>query len=286
MTITESGLVGKSVKRTDVMDKVTGCAVFVDDIQFGPSLLHSRLVRSPYSHALIKKIDTSKAEALPGVRAVVTGKDLTARLGLYLIDRPIFAYDRVRVYGEPVAGVVATSEDIAVEAVKLVEVEYEVLEPVLDFENAYESKIIIHPEPEIHEMFPIGFDPKKNVAAAYMMNVGDVSKTLAECDVVIEESFYTQAQAHVMMEPHTANARIDYQGRLVIYSSTQTPFHVRRILSQAMEYPLSKIRVIKPRIGGGYGGKQCLHGEFLVAAVTLRTGKPSKIVYTRKEERY
>ena len=105
MKISESGLVGTSVHRTDVLDKVTGCAVFVDDIQFGPNLLHSRLVRSPYPHALIKKIDTTKAEKLPGVRAVVTGKDLKARMGLYLIDRPIFADDRVRYYGEPVAGV-------------------------------------------------------------------------------------------------------------------------------------------------------------------------------------
>ena len=114
------------------MDKVTGCAVFVDDVQFGPNLLHGRLVRSPHPHALIKSINTEKAEALPGVRAVVTGKDLTAKMGLYLIDRPIFASDRVRVYGEPVAGVVATSENIAVEAVNLVEVEYEVLPAIYD----------------------------------------------------------------------------------------------------------------------------------------------------------
>ena len=132
MINSEKSLIGQSVQRTDIIDKVTGCAVFVDDIPFGPNLLHSRLVRSPHPHALIKSINTKKAEQQPGVRAVVTGKDLTARMGLYLIDRPIFASERVRYYGEPVAGVVATTEEIAVEAAKLVEVEYEVLPAVYD----------------------------------------------------------------------------------------------------------------------------------------------------------
>ncbi|MCD6323155.1 MAG: molybdopterin-dependent oxidoreductase, partial [Clostridiales bacterium] len=263
---------------------------YTDDLADTNSLI-VKVLRSPHPYAKILRINKEKAEKLDGVECVLTHKDFKripmTRAGQgYPEPSPHDKFildDHVRHIGDEVAAVAAADSETADKALALLEVEYEVLEPVLDFENAYESKIIIHPEPEIHEMFPIGFDPKKNVAAAYMMNVGDVSKTLAECDVVIEESFYTQAQAHVMMEPHTANARIDYQGRLVIYSSTQTPFHVRRILSQAMEYPLSKIRVIKPRIGGGYGGKQCLHGEFLVAAVTLRTGKPSKIVYTRKE---
>jgi len=137
----------QSVIRTDAIDKVTGCAVFVDDIQFGPNLLHSRLVRSPYPHALIKSINAKKAEQLPGVRAIVTGKDLTARMGLYLIDRPIFASDRVRYYGEPVAGVVAITEDIAVEAARLVEIEYEVLPAVYDpVESAQPGASLLHPD--------------------------------------------------------------------------------------------------------------------------------------------
>jgi len=263
---------------------------YTDDLADVNSLV-VRVLRSPHPYAKILKIDKEKAEKLDGVECVLTHEDFKripmTRAGQgYPEPSPYDKFildDHVRHIGDEVAAVAAADKETADKALSLLEVDYEVLEPVLDFEKAYENKIIIHPEPEIHEKFPIGFEPKKNVAAAYMMNVGDVSKTLLECDVVIEESFYTQAQAHVMMEPHTANARIDYQRRLVIYSSTQTPFHVRRILSQALEYPLSKIRVIKPRIGGGFGGKQCLHGEFLVAAVTLRTGKPSKIVYTRKE---
>lgn len=263
---------------------------YTDDLADINSLV-VRVLRSPHPYAKILKISKEKAEKLEGVECILTHKDFKriaiTRAGQgYPEPSPHDKFildDHVRHIGDEVAAVAAKDKETADKALDLLEVEYEVLEPILDFEKAYENKTVIHTEPEAHEMFPIGFEPKKNVAAAYMMNVGDVSKTLSECDVVIEESFYSQAQAHVMMEPHTANARIDYQGRLIIYSSTQTPFHVRRIVSQALEYPLSKIRVIKPRIGGGFGGKQCLHGEFLIAAVTLKTGKPSKIVYTRKE---
>lgn len=263
---------------------------YTDDLAEVNSLV-VRVLRSPHPHAKILKINKEKALALEGVECVLTHEDFKripiTRAGQgYPEPSPHDKFildNRVRHIGDEVAAVAAADKETAEKAMSLLEVEYELLEPVMDFEKAYENKTVLHPEPEIHEMFPIGLEPMKNVAASYMMNVGDVEKTLANCEVVIKETFFTQAQAHVMMEPHTANARIDYQGRLVIYSATQTPIHVRRILSQALEYPLSKIRVIKPRIGGGYGGKQCLHGEFLVAAVTLRTGKPSKIVYTRKE---
>ena len=139
--------VGKSVPRVDVVEKVTGAAVFADDMQFGPGLHYGRLVRSPYAHALIKRIDVSKALEVPGVRAVVTGQDVDARIGLYLIDRPVFATDRVRVVGEPVAGVVATSEEIAAKAARLVEVEYEELPAVFDpVEAAQPDAPLLHPD--------------------------------------------------------------------------------------------------------------------------------------------
>lgn len=263
---------------------------YTDDLAEVNSLI-VKVLRSPHPHARIIKIDKDKALALDGVECVLTHEDFKripiTRAGQgYPEPSPHDKFildDRVRHVGDEVAAVAAIDKETAEKALELLEVEYELLEPVLDFEKAKGNKSVIHPEPEIHEMFPIGLKPEENVAASYSMHVGDVDRTMSECEVILEKSFYTQAQAHTMMEPHTANARIDYQGRLVIYSSTQTPFHVRRILSQALEYPLNRIRVIKPRIGGGYGGKQCLHGEFLIAAVTLRTGKPSKIVYTRKE---
>ncbi|MDX1358275.1 MAG: molybdopterin cofactor-binding domain-containing protein [Clostridia bacterium] len=282
--------VNKNRPSVDGKGLMMGKPGYTDDLAEANSLI-IKVLRSPHPHAKIVNIDSEKATALSGVECVLTYKDFKripiTRAGQgYPEPSPHDKFildNRVRHIGDEVAAVAAVDNDTAEKALQLIDVEYEQLEPVLDFEKAIGNKSIIHPEPEIHEMFPVGFDPEKNIASSYTMHVGDVDKTLSECEVVLEETFYTQAQAHTMMEPHTANARIDYQGRLMIYSSTQTPVHVRRILSHALEFPLSKIRVIKPRIGGGYGGKQCLHGEFLVAAVTLRTGKPSKIVYTRKE---
>ncbi|MCJ7733320.1 MAG: xanthine dehydrogenase family protein molybdopterin-binding subunit, partial [Anaerolineales bacterium] len=184
-------LIGQSVHRTEVIDKVTGCAVFVDDIQFGPSLLHSRLVRSPYPHALIKKVDPKKALALPGVRAVVTGQDLTARLGLYLIDRPIFASDRVRYYGEPVAGVVATSEHIAVEAAKLVEVEYEVLPAIYNpVEAAQPDAPLLHPDLGEYTVANFIFPkPGTNISEHFKIRKGDTDACWADCAAVAEGRF-------------------------------------------------------------------------------------------------
>jgi len=267
-----------------------GRPAYTDDLA-QPNSLIVKVLRSPYAFARIKRIDVSKAKALTGVELVLTHHDVPKRSFTragqgYPEPSPHdkFVLDEyVRYVGDEVAAVAAINVKIARQALSLIEVEYEVLEPVLDFEKAYENPSIIHPEEGIHEMFPIGFLPKKNVAASYEMHVGDVEKDLKSCDVVIEQSFYTQAQAHAMMEPHTVNAHLDFQNRLMIYSSTQTPFHVRRIISQTLDYPISKIRVIKPRVGGGFGGKQALHGEMLVSMVVLQTKKPAKMIYTRKE---
>ncbi|WP_330404451.1 xanthine dehydrogenase family protein molybdopterin-binding subunit [Vallitalea okinawensis] len=282
--------VNTDVPSIDGKGLMMGKPAYADDLA-APDSLIVKVLRSPHPFARITNIDTSKALALEGVECVLTYKDFerrpVTRAGQgYPEPSPHdkFILDEyVRHVGDEAAVVAAIDLETALKALDLIDIEYEVLEPVLDFEKAYGHKSIVHNEPEIHEMFPIGFEPKKNVAASYNMHVGDIDKTLAGCDVLLESSFYTHAQAHVMLEPHTANARIDYQGRLVIYSSTQTPIHVRRIVSQALGYPLSKIRIVKPRVGGGFGGKQCVHGEMLLAAITLKTGKPSKIVYTRKE---
>lgn len=267
-----------------------GRVAYTDDFA-EPNSLIVKMLRSPHAFARIKSIKTDKARALPGVELVLTHHDVPrkafTRAGQgYPEPSPHdkFILDEyVRYVGDEVACVAATTEAIADQALKLIEVEYEILEPVLDFETAFENKSVIHPEDDICEMFPIGFEPKKNVAASYYMHVGDVDAAMAKCDVVVEETFYTQAQAHAMLEPHTANARLDYHNRLVIYSSTQTPYHVRRILSQTLGLAISKIRLIKPRVGGGFGGKQALHGEFFVSMVTLKTRKPSKMIYSRQE---
>ena len=283
-------VVNQPLPSIDGKGLMMGKKAYTDDLA-EPNSLIVKVLRSPHPYAKIIKIDTTKAEALNGVELVLTYKDFDrrpfTRAGQgYPEPSPHdkFVLDNyVRYIGDEAAAVAAVDVKTAEKALKLIEIEYEVLEPVLDFETAFENKVLVHTEPEIHEMFPIGFDPTKNLAAAYHMHVGDVVKSLEESEVVIEQSFYTQAQAHAMLETHNVNARIDYQGRLMIYSSTQTPIHIRRIISQALDYPLSKIRIIKPRVGGGFGGKQAIHGELLVSTVTLKTGKPSKMIYTRKE---
>lgn len=267
-----------------------GKGKYTDDLAEQGSLV-IKILRSPHAFAHIKSIDVSEAQKLNGVALVLTYKDVPhvsfSRAGQgYPEPSPHdkFILDEyVRYVGDEVAMVAAIDEGVAEDALKLIKVEYEVLEPVLDFETAYENKSIIHPEDGIKEMFPIGFDPKKNVAASYEMHVGDVEKELAKSDVVVDETFYTQAQAHAMLETHSSNARLDIHNRLVIYSSTQTPFHMRRIMATTLGLPVSKIRFIKPRVGGGFGGKQAFHGEMFCALTTLKTGLPSKLVYTREE---
>lgn len=267
-----------------------GRAVFTDDLAPTNSLV-LKVLRSPHAFAHIKDIDVSEAEAYPGVACILTYKNVPhvpfTRAGQgYPEPSPHdkFVLDEyVRYVGDEVAVVAAETEEIALEALKLIKVDYEVLDPVLDFEKAVDNPSVIHPEDKIHEMFPIGFQPKRNIAASYEMEVGNVEEELKKCDVVVEETFYTQAQAHAMLEPHASNARLDEHNRLVVYSTTQTPFHMRRIISKTLGLPVEKVRVIKPRVGGGFGGKQAFHGEMFVSLVTLRTNRPSKLVYTREE---
>ena len=283
-------VVKQALPSVDGKGLMMGRPAYTDDLA-DPSSLIVKVLRSPYAHAKIVNIDTSKAEALEGVELVLTYKDFDRRPHTRAgqgFPEPS-PYDKfildqwVRYIGDEAACVAAVDSKTADAALALIEIEWEVLEAILDFEKALDNPVLIHPETEIFENFPIGFDPKRNLAAGYSMEVGNVEETLKECDVILEETFYTHAQAHAAMEPHTVNARMDYQNRLLIYTSTQTPFHVRRIISQALDFPLSRIRVIKPRVGGGFGGKQHIHGELLVSTVTLKTGKPAKMIYTRKE---
>ena len=279
--------VKQPLPKIDGKGLVMGKPAYTDDIAPKDALI-VKVLRSPHAFARICQINPEKARQLPGVACVLTYHDLPrnilTRAGQgYPEPSPYDKYaldEYVRYCGDEVAVVAAVSEEIADEALALIEVDYEVFEPVLDFEQAEGNSSIVHPEPEIHSKFDIGADPGRNVAASYEMQVGDVAGVLEDCDVVVRDRYYTQAQAHVMMEPHTALAYVDFHGRLTVITSTQTPFHVRRIIGHALDIPRKDIRVIKPRVGGGYGGKQAVHGEILVA---LKTGKPAKIIYTRTE---
>jgi len=269
---------------------ILGRPAYTDDLAPKDALV-VRLVRSTHAFAKIKKIDTSKALELPGVECVLTHHDVPrvpiTRAGQghpepspkdkFLLD------EYVRYPGDEVAVVAAVDEATAQRAVELIKVEYEVLTPLIDMEEAETSDTVVHPEPEAYTMFPMGFEPKKNIAATYDMNIGDVDKVLSECDYTVERRYNTQAQAHAALEPHAAYCYYDLHGRVNIVSSTQNPFHTRRILGEVFEMPLRNIRVSKPRIGGGFGGKQQIHLELYAMLVTTKTGKSSKVVMSRKE---
>ncbi len=278
--------VAQSIKKVDSYGLMSGQPLYSDDLAQNNALI-LKVLRSPHAFAKIKDIDTSKAEKLSGVVSVLTYKNfksnIITRAGQGFPEPSPYdkyALDRVvRYVGDEVAVVAAKDVRTAEKALKLIEVDYEVLEPILDYEKSETSNVVIHDEDEIKG----AYDAKHNIASAYEMEVGNVEEELKKSEIVIDETFYTQAQAHAMMEPHASTAYIDMQGRLVVVSSTQVPFHVRRIISMALDIPIKKIRVIKPRIGGGFGGKQAIHGEFFVAKVTWETKKPSKLIYTRKE---
>jgi CO/xanthine dehydrogenase Mo-binding subunit len=279
--------VGTSVKRIDALEKVTGEALFADDLQFGPGLLFGRVVRSPHPHALIKNIDTSRALALPGVKAVVTGADTPNKIGLYLKDRHIFCRDRVRYVGDPVAGVIATSEEIAEAASRLVEVEYEVLEPVLDPRRGMEPDApLIHPDLADYEV-PNFIFPKAgtNISNHFKIRKGDVESAWAQCDAIIEHEFRVPHVQHVPIEPHVAVAKADQSGQISLWTSSQSPFAQRNLIAETLGLSQSKVRVIAPYVGGGFGCKAGVTMEALAVVMAQKVpGHPVKLRLTREEE--
>ena len=282
--------VGKGVIKKDAMALVTGQPVYCDDLAPKDCLI-VKLLRSPHAYAKIKSIDTSIAKRIPGIEAVYTYEDVpTSRFTLAGQSYPEPSpYDRrilenvVRYVGDEVAIVAGANEDCVDRALKAIKVDYEVLEPLLDFEKSIDNAIVIHEEDDYKCLCEIGNDVKRNIVSSGESVVGDVDAVLKECDVVLERDYHTKANAQAMMETMRSYCYIDTYGRLNCVSSTQIPFHVRRILSNALEIPKSKINVIKPRIGGGFGAKQTACCEIFTAFVTWKLKKPSKIVYTREE---
>ena len=282
--------VGKGVIKKDAMALVTGQPVYCDDLAPKDCLI-VKLLRSPHAYAKIRSIDTSIAKRIPGIEAVYTYEDVpTSRFTLAGQSYPEPSpYDRrilenvVRYVGDEVAIVAGANEDCVDRALKAIKVDYEVLEPLLDFEKSIDNAIVVHEEDDYKCLCEIGNDVKRNIVSSGESVVGDVYAVLKECDVVLERDYHTKANAQAMMETMRSYCYIDTYGRLNCVSSTQIPFHVRRILSNALEIPKSKINVIKPRIGGGFGAKQTACCEIFTAFVTWKLKKPSKIVYTREE---
>lgn len=282
-------IVGKGIHKIDGMSIATGKPVYTDDLAAKDALV-VKILRSPHAYAKIKNIDTSRALMIDGVECVLTYKDVpnnrfTLAGQSYPEPSPydrLILEDTVRYVGDEVAIIAAIDEKTAVKAMKMIKVEYEVLKPIIDMEDAIDNEMLVHDE-DRHCNFDIGMERERNIVSKHLYEKGNIEEELEKCDVVIEETYYTQAQAHAMMETYRAYNYLDHTGRLVVVSSTQIPFHVRRHLSRALNIPSSKIRVIKPRIGGGFGGKQTACVEIFSAIATLKTGKPAKIIYDRKE---
>jgi putative selenate reductase molybdopterin-binding subunit len=281
-------VVGHNVQKVDGAKLAGGRSAFTDDIHIR-GLLYGKVLGSPHAHARIKRIDVSKAKALPGVHCVLTYKDVPrvphttagqawpepSPYDTYLLD------SKVRFVGDRVAAVAAESREIAEEALRLIKVEYELLAPVLDMAHAQDAGVtVIHDEPDstgIH-------DAKHNVAATIHKELGNVADGFRASDLVLEHEFRTARQQHAMLEPHVTITWLDPDDRLVIRTSTQVPFHTRRQVAMILQIPVQRVRVIKPRMGGGFGGKQEMLLEDICSALTLATRRPVKIEYTRREE--
>ena len=281
--------VGESKPRIDAREKVTGAALFADDIQFGNKLLYARIRRSPHPHALIKKVDLSKARALAGVKAVVSGDDFAGYIGLYLKDRHIFCRDRVRYVGDPVAGVAAITEEIAEKAIGLIEVEYEVLEPVFDPEfGANPQAPLLHPDLGRYTVANFILPrPGSNISNHFKIRKGDVDSTWKKCEAVIERKYRIPHIQHTPIEPHVAIAKVDESGEATLWDSSQSPFAQRDLIAETLGITQSKMRVIAPLVGGGFGGKAGVSMESLAVAIATKVkGYPVKLLLTREEEFY
>ena len=282
--------VGKAVRKKDAMQLLLGKPVYTDDLAPSNALV-VKLLRSPHPNAIVDTIDTAVAKKVPGVVDIYTWEDVPkTRFAIagqtYPEPSP---YDRlildrhVRFVGDPVAIIAAETEKAALKAMKLIKVRYEVLEPVLDFRTAKDHPVLVHPEEDWFPPCEVGGSNKRNLVASEVNSDGDVDAVMESCDIVLEHTYHTKAFNQAMMETFRTYTDIDRYGRLHVISSTQIVFHCRRILSRALGIPKSQIRVEKPRIGGGFGAKQTAVCEVYPAFVTLKTGRPAELIYTRKE---
>ena len=271
-------VVGKPFRKVDARAKCTGQTKFADDIVL-PRMLYAKILRSHLPHALIKNIDSAKALAMPGVFAVLTGKDLPIPYGILPVsqDEHALCIDKVRFIGDPVAAVVAIDEDCAFDAMNVIEVEYQPLNSISSIEEA-----VMIDEPRIHEYGDGG-----NIHKKVSLEFGDVEEGFAEADLVREDTFFYEGNTHLPLEQHAAVAHFDSDGKLTLWSSTQTPHYVHRALAKVLELPASHIRVIATPNGGGFGGKSDpFNHEVVVCKLSMITGRPVKITLTREEVFY
>lgn len=282
--------INQPVRKKDSMQLLLGKPVYVEDIA-PKDALTIKLLRSPHANAIVEEINVSVAKKVPGVVDIYTWEDVPKQR--FAIAGQTYPepspYDRlildrhVRFVGDVVAIIAAENEKAALKAMKLIKVKYKILEPVLDFHQAKDNEILVHPEEDWLAQVPVGGDAKRNLVASEISGDGDVDAVLADCDEVLEHAYHMRSFNQAMMETFRTYTGLDRYGRLHVISSTQIVFHVRRILSRALGIPKSKIRVEKPRIGGGFGAKQTAVSEVYPAFVTLKTGRPAQLIFTREE---
>jgi 4-hydroxybenzoyl-CoA reductase subunit alpha len=272
-------VIGQSLPKIDAWAKVVGETRFADDMML-PRMAYGKLLRSRHAHALIKSIDTTRARALPGVYAVITGRDLPpVKFGILPVsqDEEALCVDKVRMVGDAVAAVAAVDEETAERACELIEVEYEPLRSLMSIEDA-----LAHPEVRIHE-----YGDGPNVHKAVSLQFGDVEAAFAEADLVREDVFFFEGNTHLPMEQHAAVAQWGADGKLTLWSSTQTPHYVHRLLGKILDVPQAHIRVIAAPVGGGFGGKlDPFAHEIAACKLSQLTGRPVKFALTREEVFY
>lgn len=282
--------VNKPVPKTDAMSLVTGKPVYTDDLAPSDCLI-VKILRSPHANAWVEEIKTDAAKKIEGIACVLTYEDVShKRFTLAGQTAPeISPWDRyiidkhVRFVGDPVAIVAGETEEAVDKALKRIKVKYRVEEAVLDIHTAKDNPILVHPEDDWYMPIPAGGDNKRNLCSSNVEKVGDVDAMLEKCAYTVDQVYHTKANQQTMMETFRTYCYMDHFQRLTVVSSTQIPFHIRRIVGNALNIPSSKVRVIKPRIGGGFGAKQSSVSEVFPALVTWVTGRPSKIVFSRKE---
>lgn len=283
-------VVGKPLRKKDSMQLLLGKPLYTDDL-VPRNALKVRLLRSPHTNAIVREIRTDAAKKVPGVVDIYTWEDVPAtRFAIagqtYPEPSP---YDRliidrhVRFAGDVVAIIAAETEKAAEKAMKLIRVQYDVLEPVLDFRTAKDNPVLVHPEEDWFPPCQVGGDNRRNLVASGVDAQGDVEGVMARCEIVLDRTYHTKAFNQAMMETFRTYTELDRYGRLHVVSSTQIVFHCRRILSRALGIPKSRIRVEKPRIGGGFGAKQTAVCEVYPAFVTLKTGRPAELIFSREE---
>lgn len=282
--------INQPVRKKDSMQLLLGKPVYVEDIA-PKDALTIKLLRSPHANAIVEEINVSVAKKVPGVVDIYTWEDVPKQR--FAIAGQTYPepspYDRlildrhVRFVGDVVAIIAAENEKAALKAMKLIKVNYKIMEPVLDFHQAKDNEILVHPEEDWLAQVSVGGDARRNLVASEISGDGDVDAVLADCDDVLEHAYHMRSFNQAMMETFRTYTELDRYGRLHVISSTQIVFHVRRILSRALGIPKSKIRVEKPRIGGGFGAKQTAVSEVYPAFVTLKTGRPAQLIFTREE---